>query len=54
MPYVEYKVAKIAVNGITVAPLLQSDLAIKNLRELMQQRGCGNIWIEPSVVPIRF
>ena len=54
VPYIEYKVAKIAVNGITVAPLLQSDLAIKNLHELMQQRGCGNIWIEPSVVPIRF
>lgn len=54
VPYIEYKVAKIAVNGITVAPLLQPDLAIKNLRELMQQRGCGNIWIEPSAVPIRF
>lgn len=54
VPYIEYEVAKIAVNGITVAPLLQSDLAINNLRELMQQRGCGNIWIEPSVVPIRF
>ena len=54
VPYVEYPVMKDAVVRITVAPLLQADLAIKNLSEMLQKRGCNNVKIKSSDVPIRF
>lgn len=42
------------VQEITVGPLIEQDLAVKNLREFLEQRGYSDVDIKVSEIPIRY
>ena len=54
VPYVDYPIWKNAVQQIFIGPLLQADLAKKNLKEMLQKCGYDKVWIKSSNIPIRF
>lgn len=53
IPYVEASVPKEAITSVTVGPLLEKELAEKNVKEMMESRGCS-CKVHTSEVPIRF
>lgn len=54
VPYLELKFDKAAIEEITVGPLIEQDLAVKNLREFLEQRGYSDVDIKVSEIPIRY
>lgn len=54
VPYLELKFDKAAIQEITVGPLIEQDLAVKNLREFLEQRGYPDVDIKVSEIPIRY
>lgn len=53
IPYVEASVPKEAITSVTVGPLLEKELAEKNVKEMMESRGYS-CKVHTSEVPIRF
>lgn len=53
IPYVEAPVPKEAITSVTVGPLLEKELAEKNVKEMMESRGYS-CKVHTSEVPIRF
>lgn len=53
IPYVEVLVPKEAITSVTVGPLLEKELAEKNVKEMMESRGCS-CDVHTSKIPIRF
>jgi len=53
IPYVEVPVPKEAITSVTVGPLLEKELAKKNVKEMLESRGysCD---VYTSEIPIRF
>lgn len=51
--YVEVSVPKEAITSVTVGPLLEKELAEKNVKEMMESRGCS-CDVYTSEIPIRF
>lgn len=53
VPYVEYELPQGIIKSVTVAPLLEKELAKKNVQEMLKSRGysCD---VYSSEVPIRF
>ena len=54
VPYIEVKLMRETVQEITVGPLIEQDLAVKNLREFLEQRGYPDVDIKVSEIPIRY
>lgn len=54
VPYVEYFFPIENINRITVAPLLESELAQKNLIDMLNYYDAPNIEVASSKIPIRF
>lgn len=52
--YIEFTIWKEAVRQITIAPLLRDDLAKKNIKEMVQNRGYNHTRVGYSDVPVRF
>lgn len=53
VPYVEYELPQGIIKSVTVAPLLEKELAKKNVQEMVKSRGYScNVY--SSEVPIRF
>lgn len=53
IPYVEAPVPKEAITSVRVGPLLEEGLADKNVKEMMESRGCS-CDVYTSEIPIRF
>lgn len=53
IPYVELDIAESSIGRITIAPLLESNIAKKNAEDFLSSRG-HNVFVETSRVPIRF
>lgn len=53
IPYVEVPVPKEAITSVTVGPLLEKELAKKNVKEMLESRGYS-CKVHTSEVPIRF
>lgn len=53
IPYVEVSVPKEAITSVTVGPLLEKELAKKNVKEMLESRGCS-CDVYTSEIPIRF
>lgn len=53
IPYVEVPVPKEVITSVTVGPLLEKELAEKNVKEMMESRGCS-CDVHTSKIPIRF
>lgn len=53
IPYVEVPVPKEAITSVTVGPLLEKELAKKNVKEMLESRGCS-CDVHTSEIPIRF
>ncbi len=54
VPYVEYTCPKNSIVSVTTAPLLEKELAQKNLKKLLEDGGYNKIKINSSNIPIRF
>mgnify|MGYP003292950937 CR=1 FL=1 len=54
VPYVEYSIWKGAIAEVFIGPLLQKELAQKNISEMLQNYGYDNVRVESSNIPIRF
>ena len=54
VPYLERLFDKATIQEITVGPLIEQDLAVKNLREFLEQRGYSDVDIKVSEIPIRY
>ncbi len=54
VPYIEVELLRETVQEITVGPLIEQDLAVKNLREFLEQRGYSDVDIKVSEIPIRY
>lgn len=54
VPYVEFHFERAAIRDIHVAPLLESEMAVKNVKDMMAQRNHPDIDVSPSEIPIRF
>ena len=54
VPYVEYPVDKTAVQQVVVGPLLDQEIAVRNLNEMLLFNGYQNVTVLESKVPIRF
>ncbi len=53
IPYMEVPVPKEAITSVTVGPLLEKELAKKNVKEMLESRGYS-CKVHTSEVPIRF
>ena len=54
VPYVEYSVDKHAVQQVVVGPLLDQEIAVRNLNEMLLINGYRDVDVLESKVPIRF
>ena len=55
VPYIEYFIDKRSLISVTTAPLINSDLAIKTIKDILKQYNYSdNVSIKPSQIPIRF
>ena len=54
VPYVEYSVDKHAVQQVVVGPLLDQEIAVRNLNEMLLINGYRDVEVLESKVPIRF
>ncbi len=53
IPYVEVSVPKEVITSVTVGPLLEKELAKKNVKEMLESRGCS-CDVHTSKISIRF
>lgn len=54
VPYIEYTFEKDAVCEIHVAPLLEPEIAKRNVEDLLKQRKYSHVIVLPSKAPIRY
>lgn len=54
VPYIEYVCPPYSVSSVRVAPLLEKELAVKNLTEYLENNNYRHVSVLPSEIPIRF
>ena len=54
VPYIPLEFDKTALKEITIGPLMENELAKKNLEAFLKQRGYNDVIIKTSDVPIRY
>jgi len=53
-PYTEFDFPKNSIREITTSPLLDNDMAVKNLKKMLKSYGYNHVNINSSEIPIRF
>ena len=54
VPYVQITLPRDSINSVTVAPIMEFELAKRGVSELMRGAKMGNVQVMHSQIPIRF